>query len=663
MNEKLQVVISAEVAKFKQGIKDAKKQMDNFTEGSEKGASKMDEAFKKAGDGIKNAYATVGKAVGTSLVAVGASLVGTVAMTEEYRVAMTKLNTAFESAGSTAETAKNTYNDLYRVLGDSDVAVEASNHLAQMTTNQKSLSEWTNICQGVYATFGDSLPIEGLTEASNETAKVGQVTGPLADAINWAKVSNEEFGKSLSHNDKAMKAYNKALKDGETREDAFNSALSACNTEAEREKLIRETLTSVYNKASETYEKNSADLLAQREAQARLQETLAKLGEAMQPVITAFTNLASQALEKITPHIVSLAENYMPKLQEVLSVVGETLGKVMGFLVDNWAIVLSVAGAITAITTAIGLYNTVSAIKATMDALQVTTLGALISAYVAQATAMVVAIAPYLAIVAAITAVIAIIVLCIKHWDKIKEATKKAFDVMKNAVQKGIDKVVSFFQKLISWVKSNWQGLLLLIVNPFAGAFKLAYDNCEGFRNKVNTVFNNIKSGIKEKVNGAKTAVVTAFSNIKSGITDKINSARDAVKNAIEKIKSFFNFKWSLPKLKMPKISISGKFSINPPSVPKFSIKWNKLGGVFDKPTIMPWGNSLQGLGEDGAEAIVPLEKNTQWMDKLASSLSEKMGSGTPIILQVDGKTFAQTSINSINALTKQQGKLGLNLV
>ena len=145
-------------------------------------------------------------------------------------------------------------------------------------------------------------------------------------------------------------------------------------------------------------------------------------------------------------------------------------------------------------------------------------------------------------------------------------------------------------------------------------------------------------------------------------ITEKINGARDAVKTAIDKIKGFFNFSWKLPSLKLPKISISGKFSLNPPSAPKFSIKWNKLGGIFDKPTLFGYGGSLQGLGEDGAEAVVPLEKNTQWLDRLAERLSAKQN-GIPIILQVDGKTFAQVSIDSINALTKQRGTLGLNLV
>ena len=168
-----------------------------------------------------------------AIAAAGAALLSLSSSTEEYRNNQAKLTTAFEAAGSTAETAKETYNDLYRVLGDGGQATEAANHLAKLTTNEKELEQWTTICQGVYATFGDSLPIEGLTEASNETAKVGQITGSLADALNWAGIS----------------------------EDDFNKKLEKTNTEAEREKLIREALNGIYEDAANKYERNNAAVL------------------------------------------------------------------------------------------------------------------------------------------------------------------------------------------------------------------------------------------------------------------------------------------------------------------------------------------------------------------------------------------------------------------
>lgn len=166
MTEELKIKITAEVNKLKQGVQEAKKAVDKFTDGAEKGASEMDEAFKNAGTAIKDHLTSAAQIGATAIAGLGTALLGSAAATEEYRVAQAKLNTAFEAAGSNAAVAKDTYNDLYRVIGDSDVATEAANHLAKLTTNQKDLSSWTNICQGVYATFGDSLPIEGLTEAA-----------------------------------------------------------------------------------------------------------------------------------------------------------------------------------------------------------------------------------------------------------------------------------------------------------------------------------------------------------------------------------------------------------------------------------------------------------------------------------------------------------------
>jgi hypothetical protein len=124
------------------------------------------------------------------------------------------------------------------------------------------------------------------------------------------------------------------------------------------------------------------------------------------------------------------------------------------------------------------------------------------------------------------------------------------------------------------------------------------------------------------------------------------------------------NFDWSLPKLKLPHVTIKGSFSLVPPSIPTFSVSWYAKGGVFDKPTLFGKDGGLGGLGENGAEAIVPLENNLGWLDKLATMLSEKLPENDrPIILQVDGKTFARTSISSINQLTAQTGKLDLVLV
>ena len=587
MNEELKVIISAEIGNLKKNISEAKKEISGFKDQVAKASKNVDADFKKLSEGIKKG----GKVMVSSVAAVGAAFLALGPATEKYRQSQAQLASAFEAAGGSAGEAKEAYNDLYRVLGDNDNATEAATHIAKLTTNQKEQKQWTTICEGVWATYGKSLPIEELTEAANETAKTGKVTGVLADALNWAGVS----------------------------EDEFNKKLAACNTQQEREKLIRETLSGLYDDAASKYEKNNAAILAQNEAQAKLNEAMAKLGEVAAPIITMLTTLGADVLTAITPYIQSFAENYLPKIKEVLGVVAEKLGEALKFLLEHKTILAVMAGIITGIAVAIGLYNAVAAVKAAMDAAQVTTLGALIAAQLAQAAAMAVAIAPYIAIVAAIAAVIAIIVLCIKHWDEIKAVVIKVAHAIAEKV--------------------------------------------EEMKTKAVESFNNLKEGIASRVEAIKSSVAEKFNAIKEKILRPIQNAKDKVKELIEKIRSFFNFKWSLPKLKMPHLKITGEFSISPPRVPKFSVDWYARGGVFDKPTLFTSGGRLGGLGEAGAEAIVPLENNTQWLDKIADRLSDKLGGGRNIVLQVDGKTFGQISVDSINALTKQTGNLPLVIV
>lgn len=697
MVEELKIIISATTEKLNASVREAKNEISSFKDQVQQASKDVDGNLKSMGDALNQGW----KTAATTIAGVGTALLALGPATQEYRNEQAKLQTAFEAAGGSAAEATQTYNDLYRVLGDSGQATEAAGHLAQLTTNEQELAEWTTICQGVYATFGDSLPIESLTEAANETAKTGQVTGALADALNWAGISEEEF----------------------------QAKLDACNTEAEREQLIRETLNGTYQEAAAIYEENNAAVLAQNEANAQLQSTMAALGEAVAPVVTAFTQFATEALAIVVPYIQQFAEEYGPALAEVLGVVAEALGTAFGFIVNNIELLGGIAAIIGGITVAIGLYNAVAAVKAAMDAAQVTTLGALIAAYAAQAAAMVVAIAPYLAIVAAIAAVIAIIVLCIKHWDDIKAAVGAAWDWISEKTSAAVDAVVGFFgdmkdkvTKKVEEMKEKAQEKLENIKEKFSeigenikatasekfeGAkekitsaidaakdhtkerlddIKSAYNEhgggikgiaaayMEAVRGHYETKYNAINqltggklgevvSKIKDKMSQASSKAKESLDKIKQSFTDIFEKCKSIVSNAVEKCKSLMNFQWSLPKLKLPHLSISGSFSINPPSVPHFSISWYKLGGVFESPTLFPYGNGqIGGLGEDGAEAIVPLEKNTEWLDRIAEILNEKQGS-QPIVLQVDGKTFAQISVDSINQLTRQRGSLALNLI
>lgn len=156
------------------------------------------------------------------------------------------------------------------------------------------------------------------------------------------------------------------------------------------------------------------------------------------------------------------------------------------------------------------------------------------------------------------------------------------------------------------------------IVTPISGAYASAVSIFEGIKSGISSRiegiktsakagFETIKSNITGPINTAKSTVLSVFEGIKSGISNRINGARDAVKNAISTIKSTMNFSWKLPNLKLPHISIDGSFSLNPPSVPHFSIAWRAKGAVFDQPTIMPTRLGWQGVGEAGPEAVAPI--------------------------------------------------------
>lgn len=203
------------------------------------------------------------KIAAAAAVAFGAAAVKQIAdlaaETREYREDLARLEAAFTTAGFTSEQATAIYKDFYAVLGEEDRSVETVNHLAQLCDTEKELNEWTTICTGVLATFGDSLPVEGLTEAANETAKVGQVIGPLADALNWAGVS----------------------------EDEFNQKLAACTSEQERQELITETLNGLYEDAANKYREVNASVMDANRAQSDYQDTLAALGETVEPLMTA----------------------------------------------------------------------------------------------------------------------------------------------------------------------------------------------------------------------------------------------------------------------------------------------------------------------------------------------------------------------------------------
>lgn len=268
---------------------DTEDELQDTAKGADKAADEVEEladASKEAGDGLSSAAVAAGTFLGNlaadAIKGVVEWLGNAVEESREYRTEMGKLDTAFTTNGHSAQDATRTYKELQGVLGETDQAVEAANHLAKLCDNEKELSDWTNIATGVYATFGASIPIEGLTEAANETAKVGTLTGSLADALNWAGVSEEDF----------------------------QAKLDACSTEQERQALITETLNGLYSEAADKYRETNAEVIRANQANEEWASIMGEVGGAVDPILTDVKLLGASLVGDLVPGITGVAEAF-----------------------------------------------------------------------------------------------------------------------------------------------------------------------------------------------------------------------------------------------------------------------------------------------------------------------------------------------------------------
>lgn len=399
-------------------------------------ANETSSAFEKIG----GAASKIAMGIGAAGLAIGGAFIGAIEGTREYRVEMGKLETAFTTNGHSATAAKQTYSDLNAVLGDSGQAVEAANHLAVLTDNEKDLQTWTNICTGVYATFGDSLPIEGLTEAANETAKTGILTGGLTDALNWAGISEEQFQEKLD----------------------------ACTNEQERQKLIMDTLNSTYKDASAQYQETNADVIAAEKAQERLSDAMAEVGRIGEPIMTRVKNAIASMAEKAVPVIQSVVD----KVRDMAKWIKDNEGKVKAWKAVIIGVTTSIASFILimkwqAIMTAAsnGIKLVTVAMKALNVAMKANIIGLIVSA-----------------IIGLVAAFLYLWKNCdsfrafwISLWNKIKSAGGTAIDWIKNKF--------NAFKSALSTVK-----------NVFGSIKDTISDKIEGAKNAVKKAIDKIKA-------------------------------------------------------------------------------------------------------------------------------------------------------------------------
>lgn len=286
-------------------------------------------------NGISNGISKIGDFV-SSLFELGDA-------TEEYRSMMTKIEGSANTFGYSIDFAKDKYAQFYSYLGDDQMATNAITNLMGMKVSTDSVSDSADAAIAVWSAYGDSIPIESLTESMNESAQVAQVTGTLADTINWAKRSNEDWSMALSSNKAAQEAFNKAIAEGGTQEDAYSAALAACSSTQERADLIAKTLLQTYGQSKATYDDLAGSLIDTNKAQLELKDTQAQLAETLAPLQNKFTQLQNKALKTLSPVIEDVTDDFIGLIDDIdwdgaADTIGdllETTSDGLHFVVDN----------------------------------------------------------------------------------------------------------------------------------------------------------------------------------------------------------------------------------------------------------------------------------------------------------------------------------------
>lgn len=655
---------SKDVKKLGDSADDAEENLEDLGKGAEsaeKGIGALDVA---AGTLVANGLT----ALASKLVEAVGALVSLEEETREYREDMAKLDAAFESAGHSTEAARGAYTDFYAILGESDRSVEAVNHLAELTKNEEELAKWSTIAAGVTARFGDSLPIEGLTEAANETAKVGKVTGPLADALNWAGIS----------------------------EDEFNAKLAACNSEQERATLITNTLTKEYEAAAEAYNKRTADIQNLRRAEAELTEAQAEMGASMTPLIALYKTGLAGALTALAPQVSLISEGLQDMfngveggpekvvqgisgaIDSILSAVTSALPSILevgvsliGSLIDGIvsalpSVISSILGAIPSI-----IQGILSASQSILDALPsiiesiVSMLPALLPQLISGVISLIVMlcnsfssiiqpIIDYLPdiLISVVTAImdnlpvlisglITLIMGIVEAIPQIIEGLVDALPTLISAIISGllgclpqiIGGLIQVVWGIVKSLPSIFGSLIEGILNIFAGIWQGITDAFA----PVGEWFAEKFEAAKEGIQNAWDSVVDWFSGIWDGITgvfssvgswfkDKFNSAVEGIKNAWSSVKQWFTEKWESIK------NVFSKAKDDFLSIGKNIVDGIKQG-IKDKwENLKKWFSDLFGDLKSIAKKILGIEspsKEFAWIGKMTTEgLTEGIENG-----------------------------------
>lgn len=508
-----------------------------------------------------------------------------------------------------------------------DVMAAASSNA---NTNVSLLGESYKYCASTAGAMGFSL--EDITESlglmANAGVKGSQAGTTLKNAmINLAKPTDQmagvmdKYGISLTNTDGSMKSWNEVV---ENLRGSLGGLSEAEQTAAVATLFGKEAtagMLSVINAAPADIEKlNSAINDSTGSAKA--------MADTMNNNLSGQLTILKSQLQELA---ISFGETLMPVIRNIVEAVQGFVDKLNGMSEGQRKVILVISGIVAAIgpvllivgklCSSIGSIlmlapKLVSGFKLIKTAF--TSLGAVFSAN------------PIGIVIVAITALVAGLIYAYKHSEKFRDIVNKAFAKVKEVVGNVVNALVTFFTKTIPTAITSLKTKISQVLDGIKNTFSTVWNGIKtttsnvwnsiktaistpinAVKNTVSSVVNRIKSAVSSAWNGIKSTTSNVWNGIKTAITNPINSAKSAFTNAISKMRNALKFNWSLPKLKLPHISVTGgkaPFGIGGKgSLPKFNISWYKDGAIFKKPTVFSTPLGFKGVGEAGAEAVAPL--------------------------------------------------------
>lgn len=480
----------------------------------------------------------------------------------EYRKIMGTLETSSKKNGYTADATSEAYYQLYWALGDDQTTATALANLQALQLEQGDLMNMIDLVTGAWATYGDSIPIDGLAESVNETIRTGTVTGTFADVLNWGSKEGETFGVTLKENTEANKEWNDAVNDAVTAEDYFNLAMQDASSQQERANLVAQAMASQgLAETADAWYQNNKDIVNANDAQLQFSENAATLAERVAPAVNAvkvgFNDLFTAALQ-MTEGIDFQA-------------VADAISAGFAFVIENKDIIVQDLAAIGAGIAALKL------VKLGTDIASIASGAAtLTSVFPALGGAVTALTGPFGLVIAAITGVVLVI------------------NTFGDQFQQILAQVDSYLQGVFAtdWTASF--GIFGNVINAFFANVKNAWDNVTSIFNGVIDFVRGVFTGNWER---AWNGVVEIFSGVFGGIVDAAKIPVNAVAGILNGLIDAINgFNIDIPDW----VPIFGgkKFSINIPKIPYLA-----KGGVVRS------GSAI--VGEAGPELMTVLGNRT----------------------------------------------------